>query len=575
MLNKVVASLKHKLQKEEGLSVIELMIGTVILITVSAVVASIIVTTSGQVSKTAEDAYYKNQLTLSGKIIAKTINQAVSLLNSTATSIELETENGSRVEIFTTQPNCAVSARTYDTANNIINTLQIIESLDDCEIFTIDGPIITANLSYTTINGTYGFNIDSAVGNLKETKDSGILDDETLEGILFYTASFNNGQPYTFKLNQANEQTPAIQVSGSAPFTYSLHSGALPDVITFNETTGRLIGPAVWDLLLTENNFEESITIKIEDSAGIQILLPIVIKSPKFIPIQATGGIINDYTENGITYRTHTFIAVGTTPFSVTSIGNGNGQVEYLVIAGGGGGGNTRGGGGGAGGYRSSVSGEKSGGGNNAEQPLLLSAGNYSVTVGAGGTGGSAAYANTATNGGNSTFHTITSIGGGAGSANNSSAGLTGGSGGGGGFNDNEGKPGGTGTALQGYSGGTASPKNGGGGGGGGDSAGNNATTSGGGNGGAGIPSSITGSLTIRAGGGGGGADDYFDGDDTGGTGGDGGGGAGSSGTNAGAPAAANTGSGGGGGGRSSTLTLHPGGNGGSGIVIIRYIISG
>lgn len=569
MLNKAVASLKHKLQKEEGLSVIELMIGTVILITVSAVVASIIVTTSNQVSKTSEDAYYKNQLTLAGKIIAKTTSQAISLISSTATGIELETDSGGRVEIFTTQPNCGVSARTYDSANNIINTIQIIESLDNCAIFTIDNPIITANLSYTTISGTYNFTIDSAAGNLKETKDSGILD-ETLEGILFYTASFNNGQPYTFKLNQSNEQTPVIQVSGSAPFTYSLHSGVLPDAITFNETTGRLIGPATWNLLVAENNFEKSLTIKIEDSTGIQILLPIVIKSPKFIPIQATGGIINDYTENGITYRIHTFISVGTTPFSVTSTGNGNAQVEYLIIAGGGGGGgsgNAGGAGGGAGGGVIT---------NFYSTGFTVNTGNYDITVGAGGHGGAASNNRGLSGSNSSAFNLLASGGGGGGGTNQT--GNPGGSGGGGGGTSTTTIPlGGAGILGQGNNGGDGAGTNSlgqraGAGGGGAGVTGSNALPGQGGDGGNGTPITINGDTTYYAAGGGGGVAIGVD-RIAAGFGGLGGGGDGN--TGAGFSAVQNTGSGGGGAGSYSASGSSSGGAGGSGIVIIRYIISG
>ena len=86
---------------------------------------------------------------------------------------------------------------------------------------------------------------------------------------------------------------------------------------------------------------------------------------------EATGG---DITTSGI-YTIHTFLSSGTfTPIS------GNGEVEYLVIAGGASGGNDDGtsqgqGGGGAGGYRTNT-------GFSVSQGVGLT-----VTVGAGGWG--------------------------------------------------------------------------------------------------------------------------------------------------------------------------------------------
>ena len=240
--------------------------------------------------------------------------------------------------------------------------------------------------------------------------------------------------------------------------------------------------------------------------------------------------------------------------------------MQFLVIAGGGGGGPGGGGegGGGAGGYRNSVTGELSGASSSALSPLVdIPRGTaLVVTVGAGGgdTG----------QGSDSVFHTITSLGGGCGGY------CTGGSGGGSGF------PGGgpyAGTALQGTAGGVGGRGTndpyysflGGGGGGAGSGGGNKSSYDPGsaGGGGSGLTSSINGTSTTRAGGGGGGADSraYPAG------GGSGGGGTGSGGSNLGygqgTAGATNTGSGGGGG----QYGLVGGKNGGSGIVIIRYLL--
>jgi hypothetical protein len=176
----------------------------------------------------------------------------------------------------------------------------------------------------------------------------------------------------------------------------------------------------------------------------------------------ASGG---DRIYTNGTYWYHEFLATGTTAF----VPNRNLTVDYLVVAGGGGGGgpenafgggNWNGGGGGAGGYRTSVG--TSGGGGSAESALSLTANtSYTVTVGGGGAGGAAASGSgvNGTNGGNSVFGSITSIGGGGGARGAGNAnpvnGLSGGSGGGGGSGyTGSNSTGGTATTNQGYAGG-------------------------------------------------------------------------------------------------------------------------
>jgi hypothetical protein len=257
--------------------------------------------------------------------------------------------------------------------------------------------------------------------------------------------------------------------------------------------------------------------------------------APAIAP-KASGGNIIDFDG---TYWIHTFTSTGTfTPALSLSC-------DYLVVAGGGGG---RNGGGGAGGYRTSIGGSS----------LSVSAQAYTITVGAGGVG-----ATPPTKGGNSTFSTITSTGGGRASIG-TPADANGGSGGG--SADGAGQTGGTGnqggySPVEGYNGGSGA--SGGAGAGGGSSAnGGNSTTNTGGAGGAGTANSISGSSVTYAGGGGGG------GSSTGGAGGAGGGGTGQSNSSGMTAGTANTGGGGGGGWSGVGL------NGGSGIVIIRYLAS-
>ena len=228
--------------------------------------------------------------------------------------------------------------------------------------------------------------------------------------------------------------------------------------------------------------------------------------------------------------------------------------IDYLVVAGGGGGGgHAAGGGGGAGGYVTGIN------------YSVGSGASYTITIGAGGNGGSTSTTNTATSGANSSLGAIaTATAGGYGSGGNPApAGASGGSGGGGGgFTTTSG----SGTSGQGNNGGTGANRLGAGGGGAGAVGANAVTTTNAGAGGAGLNWQSLG--TFYAGGGGGGSHLNY----PAGAGGNGGGGAGGPyGTTNGTAGTANTGGGGGGAGGRDGLNAQAGGNGGSGIVIIRY----
>lgn len=225
--------------------------------------------------------------------------------------------------------------------------------------------------------------------------------------------------------------------------------------------------------------------------------------------------------------------------------------VKVLVVAGGGGGGSWVGGGGGAGGVIE-------------DNAFTVTPGPKTVTIGAGGAGQTSV--GQGGDGSNSVFDSLTSIGGGGGGGiTGSESGRSGGSGGGASYIGSGGTP----TSGQGSAGGGSSAGMGCGGGGKG-AAGSAGGVSLGGNGGNGHTSSISGSSQTYAGGGGG-APDSNQADSVGGT---GGGGAGRAGVDGHANAVAgtpNTG-GGGGGARNADTGGGDGGNGGSGIVIIRYV---
>lgn len=282
--------------------------------------------------------------------------------------------------------------------------------------------------------------------------------------------------------------------------------------------------------------------LRAQPAASLVALLLCLALAQKATCMMAEGG--NATNDIGV-FRVHTFTNSGT--FTVTEAGS----IDVLVVAGGGGGGNCIAGGGGAGGliYTS-------------DYPIA--AGEYNVVVGAGGAG-SASSTLKASSGANSAFGPLLAFGGGGGGGWDCAAG-DGASGGG---QSGQNPAGATAyTNGQGNAGGTGSNnRNGGAGGGGAGGAGINGISSLAGSGGVGLAHDISGVLTYYAGGGGGGARSGSAAAAPGGTGGGGGGSIANPGTNA----VPHTGGGGGGGGYDGTYWS--GGSGGSGIVIVRYVL--
>ena len=286
------------------------------------------------------------------------------------------------------------------------------------------------------------------------------------------------------------------------------------------------------------------------------------------------GDTIYNTTTSKVEYYTGSAWASGLDAF----------QIQYVIVGGGGapgavwGAGTMASGGGGAGGYVSSVIGENTGGGLSSHQVMYIAPStNYPVSVGAGGTAVSSGNnQECGYNGTASYFNNIVALGGGAGNSylnffTTHGRTAKGGSGGGQGtyYNVTGGNTtGGEGTTGQGYAGGNAqgsfanNQSNAAGGGGGAGAVGGNASSNTAGAGGAGVATSISGSSVTYAGGGGGGGT-------TSANGGAGGGGNGAENSNA-TPGTVNTG-GGGGGVCTYYSTARYAGNGGSGIVILRY----
>lgn len=348
----------------------------------------------------------------------------------------------------------------------------------------------------------------------------------------------------------------------------NLHYGATPQYAFYRN--GVKVGTT------TSGSFESTTTGTVGDSVtyeytvaciatlnGATYTTPESAKSPAFTVTlkarapQAVGGIVNTYTSGSTTYRTHTFYGGGN--FNMATLGTTGGNVDLLMVGGGGAGGAGTGGGGGAGGliyinnYKATAS-------------------NYGIGVGIGGVNDDVATGfsgqNTVMSNGS---RTLTAFGGGMGASTETGgatyAGASGGSGGGGqnyygsfsGYAATQ--PSTTSDGANSYAG-TGFGSNGGnpsgsqsGGGGGAGGAGNTP-----GNGGAGRSYDITGSTSWYAAGGGSG---YSGTTSMNGIGGRYMGPSGSSG-------AAWTGSGGSGG---WDHAGGYGGHGGSGIVVIRYVV--
>jgi hypothetical protein len=207
-----------------------------------------------------------------------------------------------------------------------------------------------------------------------------------------------------------------------------------------------------------------------------------------------SGGTVTTVTTSGVTFNIHTFTTSGT--FTITN----SATVELLVVAGGGGAGYDAGGAGGGGGVAYSTA-------------YPVTAGQVTVTIGAGGASSQAGYQRGAS-GGNSVFGSVTAYGGGGagtwpGSCSVEGYGANGGSGGGGGFYSCNG---GSATQTSGFPssnyvglgnpGGNSAGAYGTGGGGGAGGLGQNGVTGAAVDGGVGFTCSITGSSAVYAGGG-------------------------------------------------------------------------
>jgi len=501
----------------------------------------------------------------------------------------------------TSRPTGAVAGQLWlDTTSPTTPTLKYYDGADDISLATIDHSANTVNWLDSTVSIT-GLST-TATGTVLTLSDSG--NTTTVNLILDNQKEIRFGETTANGTNYVALKAPA-SLSADLTFTLPATDGTNGQVLTTNGSgvlsfsTLSSDGTVDWDTTVKTSGFTATankgyfcnttssaftVTLPSSPSAGDEIVIvdyagTFATNNLNITSTPKINGSNNDillttnreatrlvYIDSTQGYIAYSGVNEGTSP-SLTD-NPPTYSAEFLVIAGGGsGGGRDRGGGGGAGGYRNSYLTETSGGGGSSESSITLTVGTvYTITVGAGGAAAAGGGRNSGTNSeiSGTGLSTITSTGGGGGGTDNSPGSVSGQNGGSGGGNSAAGGAPfavGSGTANQGFAGGTGG--NGAGGGGGASAVGTSGSSGPGGNGGAGLASSITGSSVTRAGGGGG----YGGG--TRGSGGTGGGGQGglSSNNDAGS-GTVNTGSGGGG--VAGPSPPNTSGAGGSGVVILR-----
>jgi len=387
-----------------------------------------------------------------------------------------------------------------------------------------------------------------------------------------YGDGTNAGSARNSAENQITVSSIVAQIASGSQWVSTLHFQNYSNATTYKTVLARTSAPGtittetigLWRSLspVTSIKFMGYANSSGFTSGTSFTLYGIKAATAQFTPTKAFGG---DVIVSDGTYAYHAFL--NTARFTATQTLS----CDILVVAGGGGGGGSIGGGGGAGGLLTFTS-------------QSVSASTSTVTVGAGGVAGGSSI--DGSSGTNSQFAALTaSVGGGRGGTRGATiAGASGGSGGGG----TGGGAGGSATSSQGYAGasvsGDVAPAYAGAGGGGAGGAGGGVTSTTGGNGGVGVYSTLTDAIGAAtgagqlvsshyyfAGGGAGGTDNPTGGGGTPGTAGYGGGGAASpSRSYSATPGSAFTGGGGGGNSNGSGTVA---GNGGSGIVIVRYAL--
>lgn len=444
---------------------------------------------------------------------------------SAVTSATLNNEAGGNVTIV-------INGSLFDATSGQVNFIGQSETLSTLTLTRTSANQFSCTLAYASFdvaNSPYSIQVLNGSGLAGTLADAISAD---IDAPTFTNAADTTVSLFDSARGVGIAASALCGASGATSGSFTVSAGSIPAGLSFSATDGAITGTAN----AVGSNTTSTFTVRCVSpgaEAAVTRQFKITIKAPQIT-----------------TFNSSTTYAV---PSGLSS-------VDVLVVAAAGGGGSATGfevgGGGGAGGYIYTPG------------HSVTPGGSVTVTVGSGGTG------TTGTGdtgkwpggkGGNSVFNSITATGGGVGGGQYWQGGP-GGSGGGEAGNANSGI--GTGTAGQGNNGGQgtlAAADSHGGGGGGSSAVGQDASSPKGGDGGAGTSSSISGSAVTYAGGGGGAK--AINGTGSPGAGAAGGGAGGGGPNTSGNPGAANRGSGGGGCGGPTAY----GGNGGPGVVIIKY----
>ena len=476
---------------------------------------------------------------------------------SAVTSAKINVTGGGNATIVVNGANFDATSGTVifepEAGGSNVNTQSIVRNSSSQFTVTV------TRSDFQEANDPYAIKVTNGSG-LAATLASAL--DVNVAPVFATAANTNIGTLPIGGTNFSNLTTVAATDADGDAVTHTITAGGLPSGVSLN-TNGTFSGTVGG----TATNYTFTVQAATAYANTTRQFLLTVAALP-------SGGNVTTSGNN----RIHTYTSSGTftTAFDAA--------VQVLVVAGGGGGAGSFAGGGGAGGVVHDPSGLN----------MDSSSSPYTITVGTGGQGGlgwQAVNGMRGNNGGDSAAFNFTAKGGGGGgsfdwtynpSANSSQVAQIGGCGGGGaavqgsmtasarnGAGTNQGNF--SGATSYGTSGGNGQSSSQltqyhGGGGGGASQAGLNAGSNNSGNGGAGQAISITGSSVTYAGGGGGSTQGG-----SAGSGGTGGGGAAQSGSTAAQAGTDGLGGGGGAAGYSGSSNARLGGDGGDGVVIIRY----
>jgi hypothetical protein len=496
--------------------------------------------------------------------------------NGETARLELYTAAGAWENIVQEVPGVSGISGTYsEFANSGTITINGTNFVSGAVASAVGTNAVEVQASSTTFNSLVQLTaVFAGLSNAYEPYDIKVTNTSNLFGMLPDALYVNASPVWTTASGSLGTFVEQVSISVSATATdsdstisYALASGSsLPSGLTLNSSSGLISGT----LPNIASNTTYTFTINASDGLNV---IPRAFSILSTATPSLTGGTLTSDS----TYYYRTFTANGTLLLSDVAL-----STDVLVIAGGGGGGaGWYAGGGGAGGVKLYSS-------------LSLSPASYPVVVGTGGAGSTNTNA-AGSNGVNSSFNTTnTAIGGGGGSSRQqvTDGQRYGGNGGSGGGASYPNTLGGIGTVGQGFDGGSGGGNYGASGGGAGGAGLAAITATHGNTGGPGTNSysswlsGISSAMTSISGWNTATSTGYIGGGGAGGTtssttwyGGSGGGGRSSSGGSVSAEnAITNTGGGGGGGsgGEQANPATGPlkGADGGSGLVIVRYLKS-